>query len=339
MSENLYQRKSGGNWYGRVEIGGVEHRRSLRTCNKVEAKKRRDKWVEKLTALTASGEPRHTYKDAVTRWQQEYLPSIKPGTATRYAVSSLQLDPTFRDLYVDEITIRKVGEYVSLRKMHKATNATIRRDLTALSSILRCCVGWGWLETNAARSYDRGLIPERRDPYVLPTHEEIDAMIAHCPGNFARCVMLLRHTGMRENEAVTLEHPQVNLKAKQITLSNTKRSRARTIPLSDAAVGTLSGTPRHLKSRWVFWHGAEGEPYRNFASRFSEIAKRAKFNHTCHSLRHRYAVDYLKAGGSIYDLQKILGHASLKTTEIYLDHLTPEEEQTAKQPAQNPAQV
>jgi integrase/recombinase XerD len=58
-----------------------------------------------------------------------------------------------------------------------------------------------------------------------------------------------------------------------------------------------------------------------------------------HDLRHWYAVDYLRQGGSIYHLQGILGHRSIKTTEIYLDFLTPEEQEAVKRPAQNPAQV
>lgn len=47
-------------------------------------------------------------------------------------------------------------------------------------------------------------------------------------------------------------------------------------------------------------------------------------------LRHRFAVDYPRAGGSIYDLQQILGHTSIKTTEVYLAYLTPEEAAAAK---------
>jgi integrase/recombinase XerD len=48
-------------------------------------------------------------------------------------------------------------------------------------------------------------------------------------------------------------------------------------------------------------------------------------------LRHRHAVHSLKNGyGSIYDLRARLGHTLVKTTEIYLQYLTPEEAQTAK---------
>jgi Phage integrase family len=47
-------------------------------------------------------------------------------------------------------------------------------------------------------------------------------------------------------------------------------------------------------------------------------------------LRHRHAVDWLKSGRDIDTLQGRLGHTSVKTTEMYLDYLTPDEVQVAK---------
>jgi integrase/recombinase XerD len=49
-----------------------------------------------------------------------------------------------------------------------------------------------------------------------------------------------------------------------------------------------------------------------------------------HDLRHRHAVDWLKSGRSIYDLQLRLGHTSVKTTEIYLAYLTGDEQRIVK---------
>lgn len=45
-----------------------------------------------------------------------------------------------------------------------------------------------------------------------------------------------------------------------------------------------------------------------------------------HDLRHKFAVDYLRRPDSagIYRLKELLGHRSIKTTEIYLDFLDPE---------------
>jgi integrase/recombinase XerD len=40
-----------------------------------------------------------------------------------------------------------------------------------------------------------------------------------------------------------------------------------------------------------------------------------------HTLRHSFAVNYLRKGGNLYYLQRILGHSSIKTTETYLKSL------------------
>ena len=49
-----------------------------------------------------------------------------------------------------------------------------------------------------------------------------------------------------------------------------------------------------------------------------------------HDLRHLHAVNWLKDGRSIYDLQRRLGHTSIKTTEEYCKYLTAEEDMIVK---------
>src|SRR5215207_2544613 len=98
----------------------------------------------------------------------------------------------------------------------------------------------------------------------------------------------------------------------------------------------------------LFWHH-DGEPFANVSSRFAlfvrEVAAARNPAHDFrpfrfHDLRHRYAVEYLKNGGGLYDLQHQLGHSSVKVTELYLAYLTPEEVVRDKDaPAQNPAHV
>ncbi|TXL70141.1 site-specific integrase [Vineibacter terrae] len=350
MPENLYRR--GKTWWGRAQVAGDEHRRSLRTRDRTEARRRLTAWLEDLNRAAYAGEERHTWQEAVVRFTTEVLPdNVKPKTATRYLVSLRQLDALLRDRLVDRpeslpadkrITRTTIADIVSERKKSGATNATIRRDLTAASAVLKACTGWGWRDDNPAKEWDRSHIKERRAPILLPTADEITAAIAAVPATMGQMMALAWRTGMREDEIVTLEHPQVHLPAR-IDLTKTKTNRPRAIPLTgpitDLAVGTIAGTVRHLKSKLVFWHG-DGAGFANFASNFAAQRRSHGIRFRFHHLRHRFAVDYLRAGGNIYDLQQILGHASIKTTELYLDYLTPEEkEQAMHGPAQNPAQV
>ena len=342
MPENLYKR--GAIWWARVQLAGREYRRSLRTSNRPEAQKRLTHWLKELNHAAYYGDDRKTWPAAVLRYTTEVLPqSVKPSTAKRYLVSLRQLDSDLSGLYLDQIDRKKIASIISSRLKHGATNATIRRDLTAASRVLAACVAWGWRDDNPAKDFDRSIIRERRDPIRLPSDAEVLKAAKDVPAMMGKIIMWAVQTGMRENEILTLEHHQIDLDRKTVTLTKTKTDSPRVIPLTgpltEEAVGTLAGTARHIKSKLVFWH-SDGEPYRNFASNFAQQRLSHDIPFRFHDLRHKFGVEYLRRGGNIYDLQQIMGHSSIKTTEGYLAYLTPEEAAAAKKtPAQNTAQL
>jgi integrase len=320
MPGNLYRR--GETWWGRITVAGREYRRSLRTSDRAEAKRRLARWLEEIRRSSFYGAARLSWKAAVTRYVSEVMAgAVKPSTGRRYLVSFRQVDPVLGGLYADEITRKVLADLISARKRQGATNATINRDLTAISAVLGACIDWGACEENPARAVSRKkLTRERREPIRPPTDEEIERLCAAVPPMVARLVRFLLQTGMRQEEAVSLEWSQVSLGRREVTLYRTKTSRPRVVSLTEAAVGTLLGTPRYIGSPYVFWHG-EGRRYLNFPTWFVKLRNRAGVRFRCHDLRHRYAVDWLKAGGDIYALSRQLGHSSVSTTEIYLGHV------------------
>lgn len=338
MPSNLYKR--GTTWWARVQVQGKDHRRSLRTSSRAEAVKRLRAFMEEAGHQRFYDEERRTWKTAVAEWGMHGTAGIKPGTLKRYQVSLRQLRPYLENLYVDEIGRKKIAE---IARRAVVSNATRRRDLTAVSVVLRFTVAQGWRDDNPARDWDRSVISERRDPIVLPDRADIDLVVSLAPGNFAGLIRLAQHTGMRQNEIVTLERRQVRLAARRLDLWKSKTNRPRTLWLDDSAVGTLDGTLPSMACTFVFWHPDDEDgaaPYANVSSRFRQIVLRArnlaeKEKRTFrpfrfHDLRHWYAVDYLRGGGNIYDLQKQLGHKSIKTTEMYLDYLDAGEQRQAK---------
>lgn len=329
MPSNLYKR--GAIWWGRIQAGGSEHRRSLRTGDRAEAARRLEAWRKELTAAVHFGESRLTWKEAVRSYVTEVGPqAVKPGTLARYCVSLRQVHDHLQHLYVDQITRKVIADLVTARRKAGATNATINRDLTAVSAVLAAAVEWGAAETNSARDFNRRLTRERREPIVPPDDASVAAVIERAPGRFAELIRFLAETGCRQEEAAGLVWSQVDLKGGLVTFTKTKTSRPRTIRLEPGTVEMLKALPRYLGSDAVFWHG-DGCRYSNVASRFREMVRSAQESaqragtpfreFRCHDLRHRYAIKQLQAGRDIYDLSKHLGHSSVKTTEIYLGYV------------------
>jgi integrase/recombinase XerD len=50
-----------------------------------------------------------------------------------------------------------------------------------------------------------------------------------------------------------------------------------------------------------------------------------------HTFRHYFAISYLRRGGDIYALSRILGHTSVKVTEVYLRSMGIEDFQAEQQ--------
>jgi integrase/recombinase XerD len=76
------------------------------------------------------------WTDAVTDWLGHIVGNVAPKTAQRYAVSINQAEPYLNAFFLDQITRRALTAMVRDRREKGASNATIKRDLTAISSVL-----------------------------------------------------------------------------------------------------------------------------------------------------------------------------------------------------------
>lgn len=325
--------------WGRIEVKGVETRFSLRTSNAAVAVRRLKERRDIEVAATRFGERRLTWKQAVTDWAGWIAGQVEPETAKRYAVSLRQVEPHLSAMFADEIGNAAVGELIKARQAQGTTNATIRRDLSAVSSVLGFCEANELREGNPALAW-LGRIKERRDPIVLPDPAHVERVIARAPGMMADLIRAARATGCRLTEIAYARRSNFNRSLRTLTITG-KGNKTRTIDLEPfGGFAVIDELPAFLSEPWLFWHD-DGEPYRNLSSRFSFIIKseheaaikEAGPGRTpdfrpfqFHHLRHLHAVEWLRSGRSIYVLQKRLGHRSITTTEThYLQFLTPEQ--------------
>lgn len=334
LPKGIYRR--GEILWARFKVRGVEYRESLRTRSIAVAEKRMKVIKQEIEDRVLFGAADAvSWPQAVVAWDGWIKRQKKrEGTIKRYLVSLMQLRPWLDDKDVQRIDGDLVRQIVRDRAKLGASNATIRRDLTAMASVLDAAIDEGWIDDNPAHSYDRRRLKEKREPIVLPDDQSIAAVLA-LGSRFVDMAEFARLTGMREEEIASLKHDQVDRQRMAITLTHTKGRRARQVPFSAKALAVISRQPQFLKSPFVFWRG-QGERFKNVGSQFHATVKRIAQKRAqdglpfrrfrFHDLRHLFAVETLREGrASLYELQQILGHSSVKTTELYLDHLTPEE--------------
>ena len=160
-------------------------------------------------------------------------------------------------------------------------------------------------------------------------------MLEALPSKIADICSIAIETAMRQDEIVQLEWNCIDLNRRIATIHKTKGNKLRAVPLSDRVLAILRRQPRTTYSQIVFWRG-QGQTMDWVSSQFGAVARKLSqsskgfVRFRFHDLRHLFAVRYLRDGGSIYALQGILGHTSIQTTEMYLAHLTPEQQQEAR---------
>jgi integrase/recombinase XerD len=269
--------------------------------------------------------------------------AVSPKTVKRYMVSIQQLAP-YLDCDLSDITVDRILDIVERRKAADKTHATIKRDLSALASVLGVAIARRWMpRPNPVRAFfelnkeERGkIVREVKRKIVLPRPQDIVLLKSKSSAMWGWLMDAAMKTGAREDELIKLELDHIDYKYGRLTIYGAKsggggkRDRTRTIDLKVMAGTALFGEiPRYLGSPYVFWHD-DGEPFTNFFSHFHRkvkaIARWAKANgvdfrpFTFHSLRHWHAIEFLRSrSGTLHELQFRLGHSTIKTTEEYIN--------------------
>jgi integrase/recombinase XerD len=315
----------GNTLWGRIKVRGRLVRWSLATDDPAIAKARRQAGKGRAIA-DVHGDARRTFEEAFTAWDVQLTRSVGPKTAKRYLCSLKQLAPWLDGRGLSDIDGRLVAEMIRERQRAGVTNATIKRDLGALSSIMNFAILQGWIETNPVLP-KLTLVRERRDPIMLPSDRDIALVMQRAPGMVGAMITAALKTGAREDELAKAKRiGHLDHARKQLTVVG-KRNKLRVIDLVPFdGYEFFTALPAYVGKPHLFWHD-QGAPYTSFAPTFNKLMNRieawAQANGVefrrfrFHHLRHRHAVDWLKSGRDIYTLQGRLGHTSVKTTEGY----------------------
>jgi len=140
-------------------------------------------------------------------------------------------------------------------------------------------------------------------------------------------VCVMADTGARISEAMGLRWDRITLRWTTTVLG--KGDKTRPIAFTSRAREALSAIPRHPSSPYVFTNYTSGQRWKTGTVRgwFYRVVDECGLNDICidgdarivpHHLRHSFATEADRRGATLTQIQHALGHASAKTTELYL---------------------
>jgi len=131
---------------------------------------------------------------------------------------------------------------------------------------------------------------------------------------------LLIFTGLRISEARNLDIRDIDFTNNQLKVVQGKGGKDRYV----AIAGGLLENIKHykgLRDQGYLFINSKNKPYsiRRLQQMIEGIIAECEFNKklSTHSLRHTYACMCLSKGMRLEDIQLLMGHSSIKTTEIY----------------------
>lgn len=219
-----------------------------------------------------------------------------------------------------------------------AAEATVARNLVAIRMFLRFLLAEGELERDPTAWLPSPSI-RRLLPHALSV-EEIDALLRACGGDHWReqrdraLLEVLYACGARISEAVGLRTDGLEPRLRVLRLHG-KGDKMRLVPIGERAREALE---RWLSDGWTRVVGdrrapavfltRSGRPLDRVNGwrrvKAAALAAGISTEITPHTLRHSFATHLIEGGADLRAVQEMLGHASIRTTQIYT-HLDAEQ--------------
>lgn len=232
-----------------------------------------------------------------------------------------------------ELTSDYLNRYLLYMNQREYAASTVARKTAALKSFSQYLANTGTVRADPSTE----LAPPRVNRFIPKSIsvEEVERLMeaprktaaSGAPEAHRDLAMLetLYSSGMRVSELVALDVDDVDIEGSRVRCPG-KGGRARTVPLREGAIESIAAYLEQGRPRFV--HGDESALFVNhrggrltrqgFWLILKAYAEQAGVGEiTPHTLRHSFAAHALSGGADLKDVQQLLGHVSISTTQVY----------------------
>ncbi len=249
---------------------------------------------EKLILEHKAWRTRKTYKGLFTHFLA-YFPNTKPSLISK----------------------EQIEQYIIYKKQENASDSQLNQLINCLN-----CFYIRILEQKEKVVKLERPKKKKKLPNVFSL-EEVERLLK-TPFNLKhKCMLILIYSGgLRKSELLNLRIDDLNFDRKTIFIKDSKGGKDRYTFFSDIARKYLTAYFTEYKPRYHVFEGQKGGRYGESSLHkiFDEARKISKVTQsvTLHGLRHSFATHMVEKGIPLHAVQDLLGHGSIKTTEIYL---------------------
>jgi integrase/recombinase XerD len=264
--------------------------------------------------------------------------NLAPRTRAAYAADLERFDAWAREILretegvpIDRIVTELLQDYLRHLRAERACRApTINRAAASLRVLFSWCVQEGHLAEDPTRELARPRLPRRLPVYL--TREEVDRLFAAPDqatpaGRRDHAILVtLAYTGVRLSELVGLNTIDIDFPRAQIRVFG-KGRKERLVPLNDrvaAALHAMLDDPERKpapgeKAVFLNLKGRRltGRAVEDIVKANALRAGLPQRNISPHKLRHTFATLLHGKDVDLIDIQALMGHASLASTQIY----------------------
>lgn len=253
-----------------------------------------------------------------------YVQSYKRSWKIDVSVYNNHIKTLLGSEYMDAIGSAQIMTVMN-QAAKTLSDASINRLLVLLRYMFNLAIKWqmAGIQRNPTASYKLKKLSNHRERYI--TAEETQRLMSHVNATKQNTMLkfiipMLLLTGARKREVLDARWEDMDFDRKFWRIAFTKSGRERHVPLSAGAIALLNQIPK--RSEYIFANPKTGKPYNTFYCSWDTARKAAGLDGLrVHDLRHSFASFLVNAGCSLYEVQKLLGHASITMTQRY-SHLS-----------------
>ena len=216
-----------------------------------------------------------------------------------------------------QINKTQIEKYIVYKKQDNISDSQINQLINALN-----CFFIRILEQNEKVVKLERPRKKRKLPNVFSL-EEIERLLKTIGNMKHKCMLILVYSGgLRRSEVLNLRVEDLHFERKTLFIKNAKGGKDRFTFFADIARKYLKEYLKQYNPRYYLFEGQTGGRYGESSIQkiFDSAKKKAKITSsvTIHGLRHSFATHLVEKGVPLHVVQDLLGHHSIKTTEIYL---------------------